>query len=282
MRTIVLPFLLGVFLAAFLRATVGWWGFLVLFPWIGFSLSVGMFVRLRLPNPRKDLGRRIAILMVLPALLLFVPLVNNENFQLEGIVLLIAIGYFSKGVIHYAVAKVFGPLVWGRGFCGWACWTAAVLEWLPVRDDRKTIPARAANLRVAVFALSVSLPLVLVFFCGFDVRRDYLYKSEMYWMLAGNALYYAIAVPLAFAFRDRRAFCKIACPVSLVMKVPARFARLKVRPSSAKCLECGLCNEACPMDVDVRSFIAKGLPVGDTECILCGRCRIACPAGAMK
>jgi len=78
--------------------------------------------------------------MVLPALLLFVPVVSNENLQLEGIVLLILIGYFSKGIIHYEIAKVFGPLIWGRAFCGWACWTAAVLEWLPVEKAGKISP----------------------------------------------------------------------------------------------------------------------------------------------
>ncbi len=36
-------------------------------------------------------------------------------------------GVFEAATIHYAVAKIFGPLVFGRGWCGYACWTAMVL-----------------------------------------------------------------------------------------------------------------------------------------------------------
>lgn len=110
--SIFIPLVIGITVAITLYLTVGWWGFLVVFPWIGFSITVGLFIQTKLPKERKGLGRRVTILMVLPSLLLFVPIANNENFQLEGIVLLILIGFFNKGFIHYAVAKLFGPLIW--------------------------------------------------------------------------------------------------------------------------------------------------------------------------
>lgn len=40
---------------------------------------------------------------------------------------------FEAAAIHYAVAKIFGPLIFGRGWCGYACWTAMVLDFLPYR-----------------------------------------------------------------------------------------------------------------------------------------------------
>ena len=30
-------------------------------------------------------------------------------------------GVFEAATIHYAVAKIFGPLIFGRGWCGYAC-----------------------------------------------------------------------------------------------------------------------------------------------------------------
>ena len=131
-----IPFAIGVLIGTILFRSVGWWGFLVLFPWIGASISIGISLRQTLPNSKKELGRRLSILLNLPALLLFVPFVNRENFQLEGVILIVLVGYFSKGFIHFAVAKLFGPLIWGRGFCGWACWTAAVLDWLPIKKKK--------------------------------------------------------------------------------------------------------------------------------------------------
>lgn len=282
---VLLPFIIGLTVGATLYFTVGWWGFWVVFPWIGFSISLGIFLMAKLPRQQKPLGRRIAILMVLPALLLFVPIANNENFQLEGIVLLLLIGYYSKGVIHYAVAKVFGPLIWGRGFCGWACWTAAVLDWLPIKKEGR-IPPKLKNIRYVSFALSVLLPVVLVLFLNYDVENDYLHETEMTWMLVGNAIYYLIAIPMAFIYKDRRAFCKIACPVPVVMQAPTAVSLITITPTSSQapesaCVECGQCNRHCPMDVDVMSFISQRKKVRSTECTLCMECKLACPTGAI-
>lgn len=278
---IIFPFLIGVTVATVLYFTVGWWGFLVIFPWIGFCVTLGVYLQANLPQEKKSLGRRITILMILPALLLFVPIVNNENFQLEGVALLVLIGFFSKGVIHYAVAKVFGPLIWGRGFCGWACWTAAILDWLPIPKTSQVSP-RLKNIRFITFALSILIPVVLVIFLSYNVRNDYLNKNEMFWMFSGNIVYYLIAIPIAFILKDRRAFCKIACPVAIVMKAPASVSLITVKPSDQECLKCSKCNQRCPMDVDVMSFISQGKKVRSTECILCMECKIICPTGAIK
>lgn len=276
-----IPLFIGVAVAAGLYITVGWWGFLVIFPWIGFSISLGSYIQSRLPKRRLDTGRKITILMILPALLFFVPVVNNENFQLEGIVLIMLIGYFNKGFIHLAVAKLFGPVIWGRGFCGWACWTAAVLDWLPVKEKRQ-IPPGLKNIRYLTLAISVLFPVFLVFYLNYDVRGSYLNKTEMIWMFSGSALYYLVGIPMAFAFGDKRAFCKIACPVAPIMKVPSSVSLIKIGPTGKKCIECSQCNRNCPMDVDVMSFISRGEKVKDTECVYCVKCVSACPAGAIR
>lgn len=90
-----LPFLIGMVVAGLLYFYIGWWGFLIIFPWIGFSITTGIYLSLHLPAKKKNLGRKTATLMILPMLLLFVPVVNNENFQLEGVVLLVMGGFFQ-------------------------------------------------------------------------------------------------------------------------------------------------------------------------------------------
>ncbi|MCX7830294.1 MAG: 4Fe-4S dicluster domain-containing protein, partial [Acidobacteria bacterium] len=276
-----MPLIIGLIVSAITFFTINWWGFLVIFPYIGFSITVGSFIRSALKGKNKILGRKVSILMIMPCLLFFVPVVNRENFQLEGVALLILIGFLGKGVIHYAIAKIFGPLIWGRGFCGWACWTAAILDWLPVKGEKKKIPHNVKHLRWLALAVSLALPICLVFFLNFDVKRNYLNRQEMLWMFLGNAIYYLIAIPLAFYFKDRRAFCKIACPVSLVMKPTASLAMIKIKPTGKKCKECGLCNKICPMDVDVMNFVKRGRKITDTECILCEDCGTVCPVGAI-
>lgn len=280
-RSVAIPALVGIGVGLLLYVLYHWWGFFIVFPGIGLAISIGILIDRRLPRSRKGLGRRTALLLILPILLLFVPIANRENLQLEGIVLLLSIGFFSKGVVHYAVAKVFGPLIWGRGFCSWGCWTAAILEWLPIKKAGRT-PDHLRPLRYVALAVSIALPLALIFGLGFDVRHQYLRKQEMIWMFAGNIIYYLLAIPLAFRFQDRRAFCKILCPVALVMKIPTTFSRLRIHPTGYACTQCGVCNNVCPMEVAVMDVIAAGNAVRDTECIYCGTCRDRCPVEAIR
>ncbi len=276
-----IPLFIGLAIAVTLYLAIGWWGFWVIFPWIGASISIGIYLIKILPKKKKSLGRKISILLIMPVLLIFVPFVNSENFQMEGVVLIVLVGYFSKGFIHYAIAKLFGPLIWGRGFCGWACWTAAVLEWLPIKKEG-VIDERLKRVRYLALLISILLPLVLVFLLNYDVRNDYLDKSELSWMIVGNLIYYALAIPMAFIFKDKRAFCKIACPVSLIMKIPTKFSLIKIKPTGNECSECGACSKACPMDIDVMSYISAGKSVSSTECILCSECTLSCPNGAIS
>lgn len=277
----IIPLLIGLTVAAILYKTVGWWGFLVIFPWIGTSITIGSVLRTTLTGKMKLIGRKVALLMILPCLLFFVPIVNRENFQLEGVALLILVGYFSKGVIHYAIAKIFGPLIWGRGFCGWACWTAAILEWLPINGVQKQWNPKFKNLRYLSLAISLAIPIFLIFAMNYDVRNDYLWKSEMMWMFAGNIIYYLMAIPLAFILKDKRAFCKILCPVSIVMKPTTSICLIKIKPTGNKCIKCGSCNKGCPMGIDVMGYISNNKPVSNTECILCSDCKVVCPVKAI-
>ncbi len=276
------PFFIGILIASGLYFFTKWWVFLVIFPWVGLSITLGTFLISTLKGKKRLLGRKISILMILPCLLIFVPVINNENFQLEGIVLIVSIGFFSKGFIHYAVAKIFGPLIWGRGFCGWACWTAAVLDWLPMKKcGSKSFPQYKA-IRYFTLLISLIIPLYLIVVLNYDVEGDYLYKEELTWMFVGNLIYYLIAIPLAFIMKDNRAFCKYVCPVSLVMKPATSLSLIKIAPSGNDCIECGKCNSVCPMNVDVMTSIKNKKRISDSECILCVDCKIVCPKNAIK
>lgn len=277
----IIPLLIGLSVATLLYILIGWWGFWVIFPWIGFSISTGMFFRSNLKGKKKLIGRKISILMIMPCLMIFIPIVNNENFQLEGVLLIVLVGFFSKGFIHYAIAKIFGPLIWGRGFCGWACWTAAILDWLPINGKKKTIDPQLKHIRFVTLLISIIIPVYLVFVMNYDVWGNYISKNEMLWMFAGNLVYYAFGIPLAFILHDKRAFCKILCPVSLVMIPSAKLSLIKIKPTGNECIECGNCNRACPMDINVMEYVKNKKRINHSECILCTDCQVVCPTKAI-
>lgn len=250
------------------------------FGYIGTALGLGLGVYSVLPRRQKMWGRRLAQFLVGAYMLVFLGLVQRENMQIEGFFFYLLAGLFAGSVIHYLVAKVAGPLIFNRGWCGWACWTAMILDLLPFRRNKAgRLPAQWGRLRYLHFALSLGLVLTLWFVFGYRVHEQSL--SELYWLVIGNLLYYVIAIGLAFLLRDNRAFCKYVCPIPTMQKLPARYALLKISTDAAKCNQCGICTRVCPMDIRVADYAKNGQRVLSTECILCMECISACPQDAL-
>ena len=106
--------------------------YLMNFSYIGASVSLGVF----LMGVKYKYARNMVQLLVGLYMLIYLGLICNENMQIEGFWYYLFTGVFEAATIHYAVAKIFGPLIFGRGWCGYACWTAMVLDFLPYKTPR--------------------------------------------------------------------------------------------------------------------------------------------------
>ncbi|MBR4158204.1 MAG: 4Fe-4S dicluster domain-containing protein [Oscillospiraceae bacterium] len=264
-------FILLVFeaIAVTLWLTKGNLFYLINFTYIGASIALGIFLFIR----KYRHARRVVQLLVGLYMLVYLGLICGENMQIEGFWYYLFTGVFEAATIHYAVAKIFGPLLFGRGWCGYACWTAMVLDFLPFK-----IPARPRKkigwIRYVVFAASLAFVSALFIFRVGNKQRI------MFWaFLIGNAVYYAVGIGLAFLFRDNRAFCKYICPITVFLKPMSYFALFRVRCNKEKCVDCGKCRQVCPMDVDVTDNSRKRK--NGTECILCMECVKNCPRNAL-
>ena len=239
------------------------------FSYIGLSISLGLFLFIR----KYRHARRIVQLLVGMYMLVYLGLIRRENMQIEGFWYYLFTGVFEAATIHYAVAKIFGPLLFGRGWCGYACWTAMVLDFLPYK-----IPARPRRklgwIRYVTFAFS------LLFVSGlFLAKAANIERIMFHAFLIGNAAYYTAGIALALALKDNRAFCKYVCPITVFLKPASRFSLLRIRCDKDKCVSCGKCGRICPMDVDVTDN-SRSRKNG-TECILCMECVKHCPKGAL-
>lgn len=222
----------------------------------------------------KRYARHFVQLAVGSYMLLYLGIISRENMQIEGFWYYLFLGVFEAATIHYAVAKIFGPLVFGRGWCGYACWTAMVLDFLPYKQPKKARKEKLGILRYVMFALSLT-----VVSCLFLMKIAHL-EEIMFWMfLAGNAVYYIAGIVLAFVFKDNRAFCKYLCPVTVFLKPMSYFSLLRVHCDENKCVHCGKCLQVCPMNVEVNKESRKRK--NGTECILCYECTKACPTKAL-
>ena len=239
------------------------------FSYIGLSVSLGVFLFVK----GNKFARRITQLLVGLYMLIYLGVICGENMQIEGFWYYLFTGVFEAATIHYAVAKIFGPLIFGRGWCGYACWTAMVLDLLPYRVPEK--PAKKIGwIRYITFALS------FVFVAALFLAHAGNIETIMFWaFLIGNVLYYASGIALAFIFKDNRAFCKYLCPITVFLKPMSYFALIRIKCDKSKCVSCGKCKKVCPMGVDVTDNSRKRL--NGTECILCMECVRNCPKKAL-
>jgi ferredoxin-type protein NapH len=252
--------------------------YLVNFIYIGTSIGFGISLYILLPKKKKAVGRRVSQFLVGSYMLFFLGFIQFENMQIEGFFFYLFLGIFAGAAIHYIVGKVLGPLIFSRGWCGWACWTVMILDLLPFKKS-KGRKKGLGYLRYAHFLLSLGLVIALWF--TFTCSDVYVGINELYWLIGGNIIYYAIGISLAFILKDNRAFCKYVCPITVFLKPASKFSLIKIKTDKKKCKLCVACEKACPMDIKITEYIKKNKRVLSSECILCNDCINACPEGAL-
>ena len=243
--------------------------FLLNFTYIGTCIGVGM----ALSAAGKKYAREFVQFGVGLYMLVFLGLICHENMQIEGFWYYLFSGFFGAGVLHYAIAKIFGPLLFGRGWCGYCCWTTMILDLLPYKEPQGP-RKKLGFIRYIMFALALILVLLLFHF-GKATKH-----TLFVLFLIGNLVYYVVGITLAVLFKDNRAFCKYICPITVFLKPLSYFSLLRIRCDEEKCIHCGKCLKVCPMDVEVNNDSRQRKNA--TECILCQKCKKECPVKALK
>ena len=214
------------------------------FSYIGASIALGT----ALISEKKTYARHVVQFLVGSYMLVYLGIICGENMQIEGFWYYLFLGVFEAATIHYAVAKIFGPLVFGRGWCGYACWTAMVLDLLPFKQTEGERKQRLGLFRYLLFALSLVFAASLFLFGAENKERIMWYA-----FLMGNAVYYAAASSLSL---------------------------MRIEADAEKCVSCGKCRRVCPMNVE------PDVPFKErqnrTECILCLACVQNCPTKALE
>jgi len=253
---------------------------LFFFSYIGVSIGLGLGLYAALPKKKKPWGRKLSLLLVGTFLIGFTAIYGGENMQIEGLFFGLLGGVFQAAVIHYLIAKVFGPLLFGRLWCGWACWTVMILDLLPFKQPNGRLPQKYGWLRYLHFA--ISLGLVALAWFGFGFRAGAVGQTAVIWYLIGNLAYYLTGIVLAYALKDNRAFCKYICPITVPLKITSRFSLLKIGGEAEKCNDCQACVKMCPMDIRIPEYILNEERVLSTECSLCQTCITVCAKDALN
>lgn len=277
---------------------------------IGVSLVLGMGLWPLLPQQHKPWARRLSQLLVggymffglgMGLIYLLFGVISPENMQIEGFWFWLLGGISAASVMHYLIAKIVGPFIFNRGWCGWSCWTVALLDFLPWKKSAGRVSRRWEHLRYLHFVLGLGLVLILNCFYDYGLpqtlgmvgdlpeltfpvsRYATLWEiSELWWFLGGNLAYFGVGILLAWRLRDNRAFCKYFCPVAVFLKLGSRASLVKIGADSEACTDCKVCEKHCPMDIRLTEYIQQGRRVTCSECILCLTCTSVCPQQALQ
>lgn len=239
------------------------------FTYIGSCIAIGLY----LYSNHVKFARNMVQIAVGLYMLVYLGILSNENMQIEGFWYYLFLGVFEAAVIHYLVAKIAGPLFFGRGWCGYACWTAMILDLLPYKTP-KNPRLKIGFIRYIMFIISPTFVSLL-----FILKITNLEKIMFYSFIIGNIIYYLIGITLALILKDNRAFCKYICPITLFLKPASYFAIMRVKCDDTKCIKCKKCLRNCPMNVDMLDN--KRSRKNGTECILCMKCIDECPKKAL-
>lgn len=239
------------------------------FTYIGLCIAIGLILTKR----KNKYSRNFVQLGVGLYMFLYLGIICRENMQIEGFWYYLFLGAFEAATIHYLIAKILGPLFFGRGWCGYACWTGGILDLLPYKKP-KNKRLKIGFIRYIMFMISLLFVVSLFIF-----RVQNIEKIMFYAFIIGNIIYYLIGISLAILLKDNRAFCKYICPVTIFLKPASYFSYLRVKCNHTKCIKCGKCLNSCPMNVDMLDDSRKR--INGTECILCLNCIENCPKKAL-
>jgi polyferredoxin len=128
------------------------------------------------------------------------------------------------------VAKIFGPFLFGRAWCGYVCWTAMVFDLLPYKMPKQDRVKKLGILRIGVFIASLAFFVFIWINFNEILREEYPFPRIMFIsFIAGNIIYYVAGILLAIFFKDNRAFCKYFCPITVFLKPASYFSLLRVK-----------------------------------------------------
>ncbi len=197
----------------------------------------------------------------------------------------ILINIHPAGVVIIGFAIISAVLL-RRGFCSWFCPVGTLSEmifrlgvklnmtWNP--NKWFDIPFRIVKYFLLAFFLYAILGMPTAALIEF-LRGDYNVVSDIKMMdFFAPPSRFTISVLLLLAFLTmiiKHFWCRYLCPYGALLGIFSLISPMKIRRDSETCIDCGICDEACPSYLPV----ATKHQIKSAECLACHQCTAVCP-----
>ncbi|HOJ17950.1 MAG: 4Fe-4S binding protein [Ignavibacteriales bacterium] len=210
---------------------------------------------------------------------------------------LMSIYYFlTTGTIHsyhpagffILSAIILLSLVYAKSFCSWLCPVGLLSELvgdfgqklfkkkinLPKWLD---IPLRSLKyLLLAFFVYSIFFLMTVEAIGLFlDTPYNLMADIKMYYFFADISRFSLIVIGSLFVLSVvvRNFWCRYLCPYGALLGIIGLISPNKITRNESSCIDCGLCNKACPSNIKVDKLKV----VYSDECTSCLACVDSCP-----
>jgi|WetSurMetagenome_2_1015567.scaffolds.fasta_scaffold47555_3 polyferredoxin len=204
--------------------------------------------------------------------------------------------FFITGNVHAAhpagffifFAIILVSIVFGKAFCSWLCPVGFLSELIGdfgkkiFKKDLKLPKFLDYPLRSLKYLLLAFLLYSVFFLMSTTALKAFLDSPynlvsdiKMFYFFADVSRFALIVLGILFLLSIvlRGFWCRYLCPYGALLGITSLLSPAKIKRNPVSCIDCGLCNKACPSFIKVD----KVKTVISDECTTCLNCVDACP-----